>query len=500
MQSEFGGRPIAEVLRDLCLQERSGTLAATLTAATYRVHVDCGLILAAESNQPEDDLGRRLVAAGNLSEGALIEALEAAGSAPSVLDLARALVQRDLVPRTTVARVADSILTGAVETLFRAERPALRFTATAPRGGGPLEADIVSTMAAILRGIAAMSGFRPIQEALLGVRDSRLRLRRPTPVPIERLPLSALQGFILSRVDGRTRFAELLSILPPEEEEPAARFVFGLLILGALEFDPPVGPSPFCIGDVLRSHEQRQDLEQTQEQMIRQVYARVVERGPHEILDVPPTAERAEVEQAYARWKAHLDRERLLPQIRERFREELTIIESRLLDALLAFTRPARGEAARGALPDVEGPTVVQDMHVRMELDKTTSKLRHEESNRIADSYYAKARKSVREGDFHNAIQYGKLAISHNASDARYFRLLGDCQARNQEARWQRMAEENYQRATQLDPWNPDYWICLGRLYKRRGLIIRARKQFEEALKLGPQQRREIQQELAALE
>ena len=89
----------------------------------------------------------------------------------------------------------------------------------------------------------------------------------------------------------------------------------------------------------------------------------------------------------------------------------------------------------------------------------------------------------MREGDFHNAIQYGKLAVSHNGEDARYFALLADCQVRNPEARWQRMAEENLTKATELDPWNPEYWISLGRLYKRRGLKLRARRQFEEALK-----------------
>ena len=92
----------------------------------------------------------------------------------------------------------------------------------------------------------------------------------------------------------------------------------------------------------------------------------------------------------------------------------------------------------------------------------------------------------VREGDFHNAIQYGKLAISYKPDDARFYFLVGDSQGRNPEAKWQRMAEQNYARATELDPWNADYWISLGRFYKKRGLKLRARKQFEEALKIVP--------------
>ena len=48
------------------------------------------------------------------------------------------------------------------------------------------------------------------------------------------------------------------------------------------------------------------------------------------------------------------------------------------------------------------------------------------------------------------------------------------------------MAEQNYLKAAELDQWNPEYRVSLGRFYKRRGLKLRARKQFEEALELSP--------------
>jgi tetratricopeptide (TPR) repeat protein len=109
-----------------------------------------------------------------------------------------------------------------------------------------------------------------------------------------------------------------------------------------------------------------------------------------------------------------------------------------------------------------------------------------EENARVADSYYGKARKFMREGDFHNAIQYGKLAISYAPEDARYYSLLAECHVRNPEARWQRAAEQNFLRAAELDPWNADYKLSLGRFYKKRGLKLRARKQFEAALTVVP--------------
>jgi tetratricopeptide (TPR) repeat protein len=138
------------------------------------------------------------------------------------------------------------------------------------------------------------------------------------------------------------------------------------------------------------------------------------------------------------------------------------------------------------------------DLLMRPELDKTRKRTEIDEAARVGELYYSKARKAMLSGDYHNAIQYGKLAVSYCAEDARFYALLADCQSRNPEARWQRMAEQNYTKATELDPWNAQYWINLGRFYKKRGLNLRAKRQFEEALRLVPEHE-EATRELAAL-
>ena len=190
-----------------------------------------------------------------------------------------------------------------------------------------------------------------------------------------------------------------------------------------------------------------------------------------------------------------------MPQVRQKLKSELTVIGSRLIEAFLTLTQSnprASIRAAEGpAIP--QEPITVKDLNVRVEIDRATAKLEIDKANREADGYFAKSRAAIRDGDYHNAIQFTKLAISHNSHDARYFCLLADCQMRNPESRWQRMAEENYAKATRLDPWNPNYWVSLGRLYKKRGMKLRARKQFEEALKLVPN-KPEIMNELASLD
>ncbi len=227
-----------------------------------------------------------------------------------------------------------------------------------------------------------------------------------------------------------------------------------------------------------------------QEKTIQQAYARMRTQNPHEVLGVTPSASRTAIERAYEEAKSLFSRDRLLPRVRERFRTELGVIESRLIEAYLQQSKPAPAERRNKKREAGEQQTRrinAEDLLMRPELDKTRTRTELEEAGREAELYFAKARKAMMSGDYHNAIQYGKLAISYNDRDARFYFMLADCQVRNPEARWQRMAEQNYTKATQLDPWNADYWISLGRFYKKRGLTLRARRQFEEALKLVPE-------------
>jgi tetratricopeptide (TPR) repeat protein len=62
--------------------------------------------------------------------------------------------------------------------------------------------------------------------------------------------------------------------------------------------------------------------------------------------------------------------------------------------------------------------------------------------------------------------------------------LLAMTQAKLQAYR--KEAEKNFIRATKLEPWNAEAYVGLGVLYKKEGLHIRAKKQFERALQIDP--------------
>ncbi|HXV75596.1 MAG TPA: DUF4388 domain-containing protein [Candidatus Polarisedimenticolaceae bacterium] len=495
MQSHFNSHSLAEIFRDLYISERTGELHLSDEDREARVFFNRGLIDYVDSNEPPHDLGQALVDSGRISAGALLEAQRVV---KDPVELPQALLNRGLVAKSSLVTVARELAEKIIAATFNWDGGVAAFQER-DWGVDLLESDVLSTLRLILHGVASIADFDGVIEAMRGL-DHELTLRKPVPIPLEKLTLSRTQGFVLSRIDGRTDFRAMISTLPPEEEGAASRFVFGLLILGVAEFRPTLADGPFRVANILRDHADRCALERMQEKTISEAYSRMRKQNPHEILGVTTTASRTAIDRAYAEAKSLFARDRLLPSVRDRFRSELGVIESRLVEAYLNLTQPARSEKRSEREVD-RTPTQnisAEDLLMRPELDKTKRRTEADEAARVGELYYNKARQAMLAGDFHNAIQYGKLAISYSAEDARFYSLVADCQVRNPEARWQRMAEQNYTKATELDPWNAQYWISLGRFYKRRGLHLRARRQFEEALRLVPEHE-EATKELAAL-
>jgi tetratricopeptide (TPR) repeat protein len=493
MQSHFSSQTLAEMFRDIYLSEHTGVLQLTRGDLQMRIFFERGLINCADSSVEQERLAARLLQDGRISAGALAEAGE---DVDQPIELARSLLNRGLISKEALNDAMQGIVKGIVENVFSWKGGMATFDKIEALPE-LFESDVLNTFALILRGILRMVGFSPIGEAMLGL-ENNLRVRKQTPLPLERLALSPAHGFILSRVDGTITAKEVLSTLPQEEDEQASRFLFGLLIMGVLEYDPPLSEGPFRVANILRDHADRRALERMQEDTIQQVYAQMQSQDPYGVLGVSSKATRQAIERAYSEAKTLFSKDRILPRVREKFRSELAVIESRLIEAYLRLTQPESSDiGSQAAKRDEEGEKNekgADDLLMRVELDKTKSKVALEEASRIADNYYAQARKAEREGDYHSAIQYGKLAVSYNPADARYYFTLADCQARNPESRWQRMAEQNYAKATELDPWNVDYWMSLGRFYKKRGMTLRARKQFEAALKLSPSHQEAVEE------
>jgi len=67
---------------------------------------------------------------------------------------------------------------------------------------------------------------------------------------------------------------------------------------------------------------------------------------------------------------------------------------------------------------------------------------------------------------------------------ASYFLLLA--LAESKIPAYRKRAEQHFLRSIKLDSWSPEGHVGLGLLYKKEGLMVKARKQFERALRVDP--------------
>jgi curved DNA-binding protein CbpA len=104
------------------------------------------------------------------------------------------------------------------------------------------------------------------------------------------------------------------------------------------------------------------------------------------------------------------------------------------------------------------------------------------------------AEKRFRQGKFlfnqaryEEALVFLEQAVRLYREKASYFLLLAMTQAKLHVYR--KEAEKNFIRALKLEPWNAEVYAALGLLYKKEGLLIKAKKQFEKALQIDPDHR-----------
>jgi len=104
------------------------------------------------------------------------------------------------------------------------------------------------------------------------------------------------------------------------------------------------------------------------------------------------------------------------------------------------------------------------------------------------------AEKRFRQGKFlfnqaryEEALVFLEQSVRLSRDKASYFLLLAMTQTKLHIYR--KEAEKNFIRALKLEPWNAEAYAALGLLYKKEGLQIKAKKQFEKALQIDPDHR-----------
>jgi curved DNA-binding protein CbpA len=101
-----------------------------------------------------------------------------------------------------------------------------------------------------------------------------------------------------------------------------------------------------------------------------------------------------------------------------------------------------------------------------------------------ADKRFRQGKTLFDQGRYDEALVFLEQSVRLAQDKAKYFMLLAMTQAKLHVYR--KEAEANFLKATRLEPWNAEAFVGLGVLYKKEGLHIKAKKQFERALQIDP--------------
>jgi tetratricopeptide (TPR) repeat protein len=472
---------LAEIIRDLYLEERTGILSIVRSGAEKRLYLDRGMILVATSSLEDERLPAYLAAKGLLGSMEA-EALRGLDD----LQAALAVKTRGQVTDADLLRAFRDLAQQVMMTVFRWEELEYRFVEQAIPAW-PATTDVMVSFELIIRALRSMAGFEPLRQSVLR-QERAVRLSEHLYLPFDQLSLTPIEGYLVSRIDGRTRPRDVLAQMPPADEETASRFLFGLLILGLAEFSPPLGPGMLTCDRLLRGDEEKRRREQNELQEVRAYYRLACAGDPLALLGLGPGAAQDDIRAAYNAKKERYDPGRFMRRVQGDAKEEFQIIEARLLEAFLDLrSRPLN--AGQRPEPTHEQKAAVVDaltMAKRKEMTKTEKQSESDERLRLAEQYFTRARDYWKMGDVYNCIRYCEFAQSQNDADANIQSLLGQALARNPDHRWQRRAEAALVRAGELEPFNPNHCVALGDFYKGHRLVAKARKQYEKAIEILP--------------
>jgi tetratricopeptide (TPR) repeat protein len=186
----------------------------------------------------------------------------------------------------------------------------------------------------------------------------------------------------------------------------------------------------------------------------------------YQVLDVPKTATEEEIKKAYFQMARKYHPDRFDRAQAAEFKAPI----DEVFDGITNAYRVLCNKDSRRAYDAKAGAATTQDDV--------------QEQYRKADIKFRQGKTLHGQGRYEEAVAYLEEAVRTRKDKGDYFLLLAMCESKLRP--YVKKAEQDFLKAIQLEPWNPEGYFGLGMLYKAEGLQTRAIKQFEKALEAEP--------------
>ena len=433
----FVNRKLVTVLLELHRSRRSGILRAEKGPARRQLILNCGTLVFAESNLPEEHLARIMVTMALLEKSRLKEIAgimkEGSTSEEAILSL----------PGLNIAGIEKSRLEQAV--LITASLLGLDCNLRFYPGENLMKSRV-------------SLGLKLPELMLLSVRHAVKAGILKTPLEFENgtfsaatdaqsrasdFPLDSAESQALSLVKGKAGSEELLSNIPRGT-------LLTLYVLGLVDFEPRISIE----------HESAALIQQFDEMLRRFETASL-----YEILSISATADSREIQAAYHERakQLHPDRfqsDRYSPELRSKAQQ----VFSRINQAYLTLKNPE-----------------MRALYDGQDSDKTKTALRPEES---AEAAFREGRAAMSRRDFSTAVQRFRTCVWLCPENASYNHYLGVAEAEFPNLR--KKAEEHLLKAIELGDVSAGSHLELAKLYIKVSLPRKAEYQLQEVARRNP--------------
>lgn len=184
----------------------------------------------------------------------------------------------------------------------------------------------------------------------------------------------------------------------------------------------------------------------------------------YQVLDVPKTASDEDIKKAYFQMARRFHPDRFDRKTAADYKLQI----DEVFDGITNAYRVLSNKDSRKVYDAKSGPVATQEDV--------------QETFRKADIKFRQGKTLHGQGRYDEAIAYLEEAVRMRRDKADYYLLLAMCESKM--PAYVKKAEQDFLKAIQLEPWNPEGYVGLGLLYKAEGMQTRAIKQLEKALEV----------------
>jgi len=534
MKDDLAHRAPGDVLAEIQRRQASGIFRLIKDTTTRQMFIDAGVLIRfAVSTLPTESITALFRDKGGISEEQVRQATLA--KRPEEL-LGTTLVRLGFLSREMlVALTREHIHRVVLGALMMREG-----TSEFQTGALPFREQLdggLETPELLLEWARSLPDIDSIRRRF-GSMEARVTMSPRPPEGYQKVKLNPAEGYLMSRVDGRTSIGEICMV-SPMGEEITLRALYGLALAGIVEIPegptsdqaaarpapPSAPPAPRAAAPApprpVAVTPSRAPANGGAAAAVPQAGATAAARAKpaahrpvtsHASRPARPSAAKPRVipiaERARPSTSAELEAEMLrrFEQMRDQdlyqvlgvtvaapsidIRREYYGLAKRFHPD--KFTREdlkSKAEKVFAHITEAYSTLTAPEARQKYDEDQALRKSAHSQEKKVdgrdmARMNFRHGKDMFDKGRFGEAISFLQNACDQDPSKAEHFHYLALAQSRN--PRWKKDAEENFLRAIEHDPTNAEIYAHLGSLYAKGGLHSKAREMFAKALQWDP--------------